>query len=550
MERGEKQYQEVLNFWKSRLNNRLWRLEHLYWIKNVDGIVIPFRPNEVQRKFLERQHGRNAILKARQLGLSTLVGVLMADFVFWNENKTAAIIDWRLPEGQKKLLGVRFQWEHLDYVPEGAERERRIIAWLMREKKRRLGTVKKDGSIVPVTATANKLAFRNGSVIYTDNTFRGGTTQFMHVSELAKMAKRFPDRAREVVNGGFESVPTNGTIIVESTHEGGRSGVNYNLMKTAMSKRGKPLLPVDWRFFFFPWYEESRYQLDVPEGYVFRDETIEYFTRMKEVYGVDVPESARLWWEWKNGQSDFNMGEEYPTVPDEAFDAIGDDAIYCAQFRKLRRDNRIGCRFVVHSYAPVYCSWDIGVADHMATVFFQKVGGETRIIGGIQAKKSCVLDMLARVRDFEQTHGFKVFRHLLPHDGGHHSTNDRKTNQQTLEENGCRDVRLVPKTGSVWLSIGEVRSFLPSTVWHERCGERIEDGSEEGLPGLLDCMESYHMNQNGKIDHDDCSHFADAFRMFIEAACHGLIEGFESSIVGMECLGTASCYDAGVADMP
>lgn len=108
----------------------------------------------------------------------------------------------------------------------------------MREKKRRLGTVKKDGSIVPVTATANKLAFRNGSVIYTDNTFRGGTTQFMHVSELAKMAKRFPDRAREVVNGGFESVPTNGTIIVESTHEGGRSGVNYNLMKTAMSNWG------------------------------------------------------------------------------------------------------------------------------------------------------------------------------------------------------------------------------------------------------------------------------------------------------------------------
>lgn len=38
--------------------------------------------------------------------------------------------------------------------------------------------------------------------------------------------------------------------------------------------------------------------------------------------------------------------------------------------------------------------------------------------------------------------------------------------------------------------------------------------------------------------------------MFIEAACHGLIEGFESSVVGMECLGTASCYDTGVADMP
>lgn len=550
MEREEKQYQKVLNFWKERLNDRLWRLEHLYWIKNVDGNIILFQGNEVQLKFRAQQHRRNAVLKARQLGISTEAGVELADEAFWENNRTGAIIDWRLPEGQKKLAFIRFLWDHLDYVPEGADRERRIIAWLMKEKKRRLGTVKKDGSIVPLTATANKLAFRNGSVIYTDNTFRGGTTQFMHVSELAKMAKRFPDRAREVVNGGFEAVPTNGTIIVESTHEGGRSGVNYNLMRNAMAKAGKPLLPVDWRFFFFPWYEESRYQLDVPEGYVFKDETIEYFSRLKEIHGVDVPDSARVWWEWKNSQSDFNMGEEYPSVPDEAFDAIGDDAIYCTQFRQLRRDNRIGCRFVVHPYAPVYCTWDIGVADHMATVFFQKVGGETRILGGIQAKKSCVLDMLVKVREFERAVGFKVYRHLLPHDGGHHSSNDRKTNKQVLEENGCRDVRLVPKTGSVWLSISEVRSFLPSTVWHERCGERIEDGSEEGLPGVLDCMESYHVKQNGHIDHDDSSHFADAFRMFIEAACHGLIDGFERSIVGMERLGDDYYQDAGCAEMP
>lgn len=550
MDREDIQYQKVLNFWKERLRDRLWRLEHLYWIKNVDGAVVLFQGNEVQLKFRARRNRRNAVLKARQLGISTEAGVELADEAFWGSNITEAIIDWRLPDGQKKLAFIKFLWDHLDYVPEGANRERRIIAWLMREKKKRLGTVKKDGSIVPLTATANKLAFRNGSVIYTDNTFRGGTTQFMHVSELAKMAKRFPDRAREVVNGGFESVPTNGTIIVESTHEGGRSGVNYNLMKNAMAKVGKPLLPVDWRFFFFPWYEESRYQLDVPEGHVFKDETIEYFNRLKEIHGVDVPDSAKVWWEWKNGQPDFNMGEEYPTVPDEAFDAIGDDAIYCAQFRQLRRDGRIGVRFVVHPYAPVYCTWDIGVADHMATVFFQKVGGETRIIGGIQAKKSCVLDMLVKVREFEKSVGFKVGRHLLPHDGGHHSTNDRKTNKQVLEENGCHDVRLVPKTGSVWLSVSEVRSFLPSTVWHERCGERIEDGSEEGLPGVLDCMESYHTKQNGNIDHDDCSHFADAFRMFIEAACHGLIDGFESSIVGMERLGGDQYQDAGCAEVP
>lgn len=537
--------------WKARLASRDWRLEHLYWIKDVDGHIVPFRPNEVQRAFLANEHRRNAILKARQLGLSTLVGVLMADFVIWNDHKTAAIIDWRLPEGQKKLATVRMQWDLLDYLPPDADRERRVIAGLMREKKRRIGRVKKDGDVTPVTATANRLGFGNGSVVYTDNTFRGGTLQFMHVSELAKMAKRFPDRAREVVNGGFEAVPTDGMIVVESTHEGGRCGVNYNLMRDAMRRVGRPLLPVDWRFHFFPWFEERRYQLVVPQGHVFRDETVEYFRRLREVHGVVVPEAAQLWWEWKAGQSDFNMKEEYPSVPDEAFDAIGDDAIYGAEFRRLRVDGRIGCRFVVHAYAFVYCCWDIGVADHMATVFFQMVGGEVRVIGGIQAKRSCVLDMLVRVREFERGHGFKVGRHLLPHDGGHATVNDRKTAQDTLVENGCQDVRVVRRTASVWLSIGEVRAFLPSTVWHERCGEVVDDGGEEGLPGLLDCMESYRVDGHGRVVHDDCSHFADAFRMFVEGACHGLVDGFGRSIVGMERLGMGDGgVHGGLAEMP
>lgn len=51
MDQAEKRYQETLAYWKLRLNNRNWRLEHLYWIKDVDGRVVPFRPNEVQRKF-------------------------------------------------------------------------------------------------------------------------------------------------------------------------------------------------------------------------------------------------------------------------------------------------------------------------------------------------------------------------------------------------------------------------------------------------------------------------------------------------------------------
>ena len=57
-----------------------WRLfsGYLYKIiikgdKDEEGLVMPFRPNRAQRKFIRRLWHRNVILKARQLGFSTLI---------------------------------------------------------------------------------------------------------------------------------------------------------------------------------------------------------------------------------------------------------------------------------------------------------------------------------------------------------------------------------------------------------------------------------------------------------------------------------------------
>ena len=36
---------------------------------------------------------------------------------------------------------------------------------------------------------------------------RGGTVHFLHVSELGKIARKYPERAEEIVTGAFESVP-------------------------------------------------------------------------------------------------------------------------------------------------------------------------------------------------------------------------------------------------------------------------------------------------------------------------------------------------------
>ena len=59
-----------------------WRFSHLYWIKPAEGApAILFIPRPQQLEILEdiyeRGHVREAILKARQLGFSTLLATLI-----------------------------------------------------------------------------------------------------------------------------------------------------------------------------------------------------------------------------------------------------------------------------------------------------------------------------------------------------------------------------------------------------------------------------------------------------------------------------------------
>ena len=43
---------------------------------DTDSFVVPFNPNDAQKKFIKRLYYRNIILKARQLGFTTLIALL------------------------------------------------------------------------------------------------------------------------------------------------------------------------------------------------------------------------------------------------------------------------------------------------------------------------------------------------------------------------------------------------------------------------------------------------------------------------------------------
>lgn len=76
--------------------------------------------------------------------------------------------------------------------------------------------------------------------------------QLLHVSELGYIAAHDPVRATEIITGSLNTVGKNCRIYMESTHEGGKYGINYEQIIGAMDMIGKPLSLLDFKFYFSP----------------------------------------------------------------------------------------------------------------------------------------------------------------------------------------------------------------------------------------------------------------------------------------------------------
>ena len=94
-----------------------WRLNHLYWIECKDGRPRRFRMNWAQERFYRGMWYRNNILKARQLGMSTLISILILDGCLFRENWHAGINDKSMDCAKEKLAKIRFAYDAMDRRP-------------------------------------------------------------------------------------------------------------------------------------------------------------------------------------------------------------------------------------------------------------------------------------------------------------------------------------------------------------------------------------------------------------------------------------------------
>lgn len=465
------------------MRNRMWRLNNIYTILNKEGKEIPFRMNWAQNNLYESMWYRNVILKARQHGFTTLIGILGLDTCIFHPNIRAGFIAHNLDDANVIFRDkIVFSYERL---PASVRREVRVAE-----------------------QTKSQITFSNNSSIRVSTSMRSGTVQFLHISELGKIAAKYPEKAIEIRSGAIEAVPKDGMVFIESTAEG-REGEFYEACATAqrLEQTGSRLTPLDFKFHFVPWFWNPEYALD-PEGVVITDRMDEYFRRLVKEHGITLTQEQKAWYVRKEATQREQMKREYPATPEEAFEGSVEGAYYLREMNTLRQQGRIG-NFPYIKGLPCYALWDLGYDDSTAIWLMQPVGGRRRLIKYMEDRKQSFDYYADKLRELE----IPIMGHYMPHDIEHGSVGNigGLTDRQVAEQCGIHPIHTVERAknnAEVLADIRTTRMFL------SQC-EIDQQGCEEGIK----CLDNYRSEWDEKLSkfrdkprHDWTSHGADALR--------------------------------------
>lgn len=477
----------------------MWRLSNLYKIivkgdGEGEGLVMQFKPNRAQRRFLDRLHHRNIILKARQLGFTTLIAIAWLDHALFNANSRCGIIAHDR-EAAKVIFRdkVKFAYENLPDVLKEA---------------------------MPLKAdNADELLFaHNNSSVRVATSMRSGTIHRLHISEFGKICAKYPEKAKEVVTGSIPAVPTNGITVIESTAEGAEGEFHAMTQGAiAIQEQGKKLSAKDWRFHFFPWWQEEGYRM--PDGAaVITDKDREYFAAIEATMGTTIDAEQRAWYvatrDTDFAGEDERMWQEYPSTPQEAFQVSTEGCYYTKQVTAVRKTGRI-LRIPVLD-VPVNTFWDIGRSDGTAIWFHQQVGMEDRFIKYEEAHGE---DLRYYVKLLQDT-GYVFNKHFLPHDANHKRLSDKnKSTKEMLEDLGIRNIEIVPVISDINTGINITRAAFASAYFDE-------EGCKLGFNHLSQYKKRWNEHDGRWSDEprkDHTSEGCDAFRQWAQAKSAGLI---------------------------
>lgn len=291
---------EQIAYIKVHLSDVWWRLNNLYKIVNEDGELVTFRMRPAQRELFKNMHYRNIILKARQLGFSTGIDIYLLDQALFNKNLSCGIIAQDLPAAGEIFstkISVPF-----DNLPPWLRATFQI-------------NTRREG------ANGGHIEFAHGSKIRVSTSFRSGTVQRLHISEHGKICAKYPAKAKEVRTGTLNAIKDGCIVFIESTAEG--VGGDFHTMSTRAMDLGQlnlPLTSQDYKFHFFAWWQDPKYQTSVPTGGLRLSKYHqEYFAAVEQTMGITLLDEQKQWYIRKEIEQQEEMKQEFPSTPSEAF---------------------------------------------------------------------------------------------------------------------------------------------------------------------------------------------------------------------------------------
>jgi hypothetical protein len=427
---------ELVALW----SDRKWRINNLYWIKNKQGLAVKFTMNKAQEQLFDNLHTLNVELKARQLGFSTFINIDALDRALFNDNYSVGVVSDTLTNSELFLDRMWFAYERL---PDEIKR------------------------LKPVTTkNQTEIEFGNGSAIRVGTSHRGGTLQFLHVSELGKIAAKEPGRANEIKSGALNTVAPGGIVHIESTAEG-RSGLFFDIATEAekLHVSQKQLGSMDYKFHFFPWFMDPAYILQ--EDYSVPPELTSYFAELQDK-GIKLSPEQKKWYAAKLKEQGDDMWKEYPSTSDEAFKAVKDGAYFARDMLNLRARKKVG-QFEPVAGTPVNSFWDLGLGDYTSIWLHQQVAGRHRFVGFYQNSGEGLAFYFDWLDKWRARNGVKWGVHYAPHDIDKRQDGNAGdlTTRMAIARNLGFVFRKVERTPDKRNSIQAVRTKLPECEFDE-----------------------------------------------------------------------------------
>lgn len=259
-------------------------------ILNKTKKTVPLKHNRAQTHYLAHRTKRDIILKARQMGFST-----MLQGELFRKATTSTCTALTLTHKDTTTQSLRRMSDFFyDNIPKPFPKPLRTYA---------------NAAVTSYAETGSEcmIATAGGR-----GAGRGVTGSDLHLSEVAY----WPD-AEETMTGLLESVPEDGSIVIESTPNG-QSGWFYDTCMEALRGEG------EWTLHFYPWWWADEYRAPLEDG-----ETLEYTDEEKRLvtqHGLDAEQIK--WRRKKQKRLKTKFQQEYPEDIQSCFISANGSSVF------------------------------------------------------------------------------------------------------------------------------------------------------------------------------------------------------------------------------